>query len=145
MTEWIASCAVYVVFISTDCQCEVTCDIHIKPTLLIRGVSKHLIEDMIVTCNLMSPRSSQSLWLPLTSILIGRFSEHCRATQHMFGGMLAPTQSYIKGLFTYYVSQKQGFLHPPSPLRQQWSAFAIPPPPPPAADVICEQPLRAPV
>ena len=28
-----------------------------------------------------------------------------------------------KGLFTYYVSQKQGFLHPPSPLRQQWSAF----------------------
>ena len=29
----------------------------------------------------------------------------------------------IMGLFTYYVSQKQGFLHPPSPLRQQWSAF----------------------
>ena len=28
-----------------------------------------------------------------------------------------------KGLFTYYVSQKQGFLHPSSPLRQQWSAF----------------------
>ena len=28
-----------------------------------------------------------------------------------------------KGLFTYYVSQKQGFLHPPSPLRHQWSAF----------------------
>ena len=28
-----------------------------------------------------------------------------------------------EGLFTYYVSQKQGFLHPPSPLRQQWSAF----------------------
>ena len=30
--------------------------------------------------------------------------------------------------------------YPPSPLRQQWSAFAIPPPPPRAADVICEQP-----
>ena len=32
-----------------------------------------------------------------------------------------------KGLFTYYVSQKQRFLHPPSPLRQQWSAFSLPP------------------
>ena len=27
------------------------------------------------------------------------------------------------GLFTYYVSQKLGYLHPPFPLRQQWSAF----------------------
>ena len=32
------------------------------------------------------------------------------------------------------------FLTPP--LRQQWSAFAIPPPPPPAADIICEQPRK---
>ena len=30
-----------------------------------------------------------------------------------------------KGLFTYYVSQIQGFLDPPSPLRQQWSAFGF--------------------
>ena len=35
-----------------------------------------------------------------------------------------------KGLFTYYVSQNQGFLVPPSPLCQQWSAFGIPPPSP---------------
>ena len=41
----------------------------------------------------------------------------------------------FKGLFTYYVSQKQGFLHPPSPLRQQWSAFGWPPLPPPSAMV----------
>ena len=40
------------------------------------------------------------------------------------------------------VSNGQLSAYPPSPLRQQWSAFAIPPPPPPAADVICEQPLR---
>ena len=39
------------------------------------------------------------------------------------------------------VSNGQLSAYPPSPLRQQWSAFAIPPPPPPAADVICEQPL----
>ena len=37
--------------------------------------------------------------------------------------VLAPASTCSKGLFTYYVSQKQGFLHPPSPLRQQWSAF----------------------
>ena len=36
------------------------------------------------------------------------------------------------------VSNGQHSAYPPSPLRQQWSAFAIPPP---AADVICEQPL----
>ena len=29
-----------------------------------------------------------------------------------------------RGLFTYYVSQNQGFLDPPSPLRQLSSAFA---------------------
>ena len=40
------------------------------------------------------------------------------------------------------VSNGQLSAYPPSPLRQQWSAFAIPPPPPPAADVICEQPLK---
>ena len=44
-----------------------------------------------------------------------------------------------KGLFTFYISQNQGFQDPPSLLRQQWSAFAISPPLP--ADVICEQPL----
>ena len=32
------------------------------------------------------------------------------------------------------------FLTPP--LRQQWTAFAIPPSPPPAADIICKQPLK---
>ena len=42
-----------------------------------------------------------------------------------------------KGLFTYYVSQNQGFLDPPSPSRNgQLLAY-----PPPAADVICERPL----
>ena len=35
-------------------------------------------------------------------------------------------ESGDKGLFTYYVSQNQGFLDPPSPLRQQWSAFGLP-------------------
>ena len=35
----------------------------------------------------------------------------------------------FKGLFTYYVSQNQGFLEPP-PLRRQWSAFGLPPIPP---------------
>ena len=35
------------------------------------------------------------------------------------------TYSFAQGaVFTYYVSQNQGFLDPPSPLRQQWSAFA---------------------
>ena len=34
--------------------------------------------------------------------------------------------SCSKGLFTYYVSQNQGFLDPPSLLRQQWSAFGLP-------------------
>ena len=47
-----------------------------------------------------------------------------------------------KGLFTYYVSRNWGLSDPPSPLRQQLSAFTVPPPPPPAADVICEQPLK---
>ena len=32
------------------------------------------------------------------------------------------TAQLRKGLFTYYVSQNQGFLDPPSPLRRQWSA-----------------------
>ena len=40
-----------------------------------------------------------------------------------------------KGLFTYYVSQNQGFLDPPSPLRQQWSAFGLLPLPPSSAMV----------
>ena len=30
---------------------------------------------------------------------------------------------FPKGLFTYYVSQKQEFVDPPSPLGQQWSSF----------------------
>ena len=55
-----------------------------------------------------------------------------------------------KGLFTYYVSQNQEFLdppsvsnsqhlaYPPSPPRQQWSAFGLPPFPPSSAMVsIC--------
>ena len=32
-------------------------------------------------------------------------------------------KKYLKGLFTYYVSQKQEFVDPPSPLGQQWSSF----------------------
>ena len=47
----------------------------------------------------------------------GSFKEHIQ--QLMLSNMIM----HDKGLFTYYVSQKQGFLHPPSPLRQQWSAF----------------------
>ena len=47
-----------------------------------------------------------------------------------------------KGLFTYYVSQNKGFLDPPSPLRQQWSAFGLPPHSPSSAFVsICLTPL----
>ena len=46
-----------------------------------------------------------------------------------------------KGLFTYY-SRNWGLSDPPSPLRQQLSAFTVPPPPPPAAAVIYEQPLN---
>ena len=34
------------------------------------------------------------------------------------------TGKHVKGLFTYYVSQNQGFLDPPSPPRQLSSAFA---------------------
>ena len=34
------------------------------------------------------------------------------------------SSSSYRGLFTYYVSQSQGFLDPPSPLRQLLSAFA---------------------
>ena len=41
-----------------------------------------------------------------------------------------------KGLFTYYVSRNWGLSDPPSPLRQQLSAFTVPPPPPPAAAVM---------
>ena len=44
-------------------------------------------------------------------------------------------KSVAKGLFTYYVSQNQGFLDPPSPLCQQWSAFGLPPLPPSSAFV----------
>ena len=45
----------------------------------------------------------------------------------------------VKGLFTYYSSQNQGFL---DPLRQQWSAFGLPPLPPSSAFVsICPTPL----
>ena len=40
-----------------------------------------------------------------------------------------------KGLFTYYVSQKQEFVDPPSPLGQQWSSFGWPPLPPSSAIV----------
>ena len=59
-------------------------------------------------------------------------------------------------IITYYFSQNQEFLAPPSPLRQQWSAFGLPPHPPssamvsfwltplspPAADVTCERTLN---
>ena len=34
-----------------------------------------------------------------------------------------------KGLFTYYVSQKQGFLDPPSPPSAMVSIWLTPPPP----------------
>ena len=45
----------------------------------------------------------------------------------------------VKGLFTYYSSQNQGFL---DPLRQQWSAFGLPPLLPSSAFVsICSTPL----
>ena len=45
----------------------------------------------------------------------------------------------VKGLFTYYSSQNQGFL---DPLRQQWSAFGLHPLPPSSAFVsICPTPL----
>ena len=39
------------------------------------------------------------------------------------------------------VSNCQHLAHPPSPPRQQLSAFGLPPLPPLAADVICERPL----
>ena len=48
-----------------------------------------------------------------------------KANIHSAESKLVPTRN-IKGLLIYYVSQNQGFLDTPSPLRQQWSAFAIP-------------------
>ena len=46
----------------------------------------------------------------------------------------------VKGLFTYYVRQNQGFLEPPS--SAMVGIWLTCPPPPLPADVICEQPLR---
>ena len=49
--------------------------------------------------------------------------------------------TFTKGLFTYYVSQKQGFVGPPPPPRQLLSAIGLPPLPPSSAFVsICRPP-----
>ena len=72
----------------------------------------------------------QSIKWILRTEFLWRVKQSWRSRENRFAH-----QQCNKGLFTYYVSQNQGFLDPPSPLRQQWSAFGLPPLPPSSAMV----------
>ena len=77
-----------------------TCDLRsIKPSSILHN------------CTIAKQTFDKHLCVQVDSDHLGELS--LSGQEHVFS----------KGLFTYYVSQKQGFLHPPSPLRQQWSAF----------------------